>query len=461
MCIGILAADTSPAPAFAQRKGDGWAPLTQLYASERIDRPVIAPDPSGALHVLWWGLTTGQEDEAGVILYTRWDGQHWAPPTDVLVAPAGRPAYFPEAMVDLDGTLHVTWMGPQLYHSAVPSWAAMDPHAWSPPQDISEGRAVSSPSGITIDPSGTIHVVFAASFLNEVYHVSSTNGRPDWETPNLVYAAQGVSVSTSRLAVDKEGVLHSIWTLNTLPDGYPPVGVVYARSGDGGTSWSEPIELFGADIGQGEIVVSPDGTIHVVSNGRAGVEGRYHRWSKDGGMNWSAPVELMSDLVAGGLTGDPGLAVDSTNTVHYIGQQALYSEWRGQHWSPLQKLGDLAPTTLSYIEQSTLAVAMGNELHAVFWDGRKRLWHTWRFIDAPAQTPISHSTPTPALPAPETVSPLPRTPGPSTIRPTLSPAEQPEPVKARHLSRNLLVSASSSALLVGLSLLWHRHRHRV
>lgn len=383
--------------AFAQVKIDEWVELTQIYTGSYIDRPFLVPDPTGNLHLLWAGRAIDQgKDSPSVIFYARWDGTHWTPPTDVTVGPNGNDVQLPEAVADASGTLHLIWTSPQLYYSAAPAWAAENPRHWSPPLEISDGKDVISPAGIAIAPDEILHVVFAASSSGEIYHTSSPNSGCNWIIPKQIYVApEGKAPHMTRLAIDPEGILHIVWTESPLPDGYPPSGVFYARSNDGGLNWSLPTELAGIDYGEAALVVAQDGKIYVAYNGRAGVGGKYHRWSDNGGLTWSMPIEVIPQGI-GGLDGHPGLGVDSTGTLYFIGsgvdRHAVVSEWHNRGWSPLQDLNTLAPIALDFIEQPSLGIIRGNQLHVVFWDGRTRLWHTWRFVDAPVQVPISYPT---------------------------------------------------------------------
>ncbi len=445
----LFVSKQEPVRAIAQAELEGWAPLTLIYTSSYIDRPVLAPDLSGALHVLWWGQTPDQgADTPPVIIYMRWDGKQWTEPTDVIVGPGGGQAKLPEALVDANGTLHVVWAGPQLFYSTAPAWAAEDPHTWSAPREIGNGQTILTPDGLAVAPDGSLHVAFAVASSGEIHYTSLTADGQNWALPQSIYAAPSNRTTLfSRLAVDSRGNLHAVWSEAPRPDGYPPLGVLYSNSTDGGVTWSQAVELAGAGYGEGTIVVAPDDTLHVVYNGQAGVEGRYHRFSTDGGLTWSDRAQVMPPDT-GGLTGNPGLITDTRNALYFLGNEATFGEWHGRDWSALQDLRVLAPEQLDFIEQATLTIVGGNQLHVVFWDGRERLWHTWRTIDAPALAPLPYPTVTPTPTPVVTQTPTPDAILPTATPPVLAAVAEIQPSGIDDPVTALLISIGPGILLV-------------
>lgn len=90
----------------------------------------------------------------------------------------------------------------------------------------------------------------------------------------------------------RRGTLHIAWTQFRRWE----TGILYSRSADHGLSWSEPVEIsdvsgspkdtVGALEGT-DVVVGPDGTVHVVWSDSVGI--RYDR-STDGGRTWGTDV---------------------------------------------------------------------------------------------------------------------------------------------------------------------------
>ena len=380
-----------------------------------IDLPVLAGDDAGRLHAVWWGRGSGEAADApSAIYYARWEDGAWSVPTDILLGPAGRAATLPNIAVDGEGWVHVTFSAPQLFHSAALADEALDPRAWSLPRDISQGRPVVLPTGLVVGPDGVLHVVYSAQ-AEEVYHVSSADAGATWSDATAVSTTSADrATGFAGLAVDGVGTLHAVWQEALLPQGHPVLGVLYARSSDGGASWSLPLRLAEADYGEPSIVVDALDRVHVVYAGRAGVGEKLHRYSDDGGLTWSAPHAVIGK--GGGLTGRVGLVADAAGQVHLVaGQEApLYSVWLAGEWSRPESL-TAGMATLGYTEQPALALVCGNQLHALFWDGRARLWHTWRSLPlAGCQPELTSASPTP--PATETPAPT-STPPPAVAAP--------------------------------------------
>jgi hypothetical protein len=180
--------------------------------------------------------------------------------------------------------------------------------------------------------------------------------------------------------------MHVVWTEFYYPESWPPHGVFYSRSIDGGSTWSVPKVMAQGGFDQININVVDDNNIHVVWNGAAGTGGRYHRWSSDGGQTWSDTEEVIPAGL-GGTEGLPQLVSDQSGTVHmlttHLGGCLWYTYLANQIWMP--------PSCISgertLIEEPSLTVSEGNKLHAVFWDNRESLWYTTGVTNAPAILP--------------------------------------------------------------------------
>ena len=156
---------------------------------------------------------------------------------------------------------------------------------------------------------------------------------------------------------------------NPLPESYPPQGIYYARSEDGGQTWSREQQLAGVDYGDAEIVIGESDQIHVVYNGAATISGgKYHRWSSDLGNSWTEPFEVAPK--GGGLNGTL-----SRRGCHRCaaflggdGNNLWYSVWQNNVWSPPVDLHALDPNEIEYTETVGATILLGNQLHVVFDD---------------------------------------------------------------------------------------------
>lgn len=142
-----------------------------------------------------------------------------------------------------------------------------------------------------------------------------THGRgPQWSEPSLVSSSAGPSGgSVGRgLAVDSQNNLHALWTENS--NGFD---VYYARSKDGGLTWSAGIDLansplpaFGANI-----AVGPDDILHVVwVDRRDGSARLYYTCSHDSGQTWEVPRAISGDNPRDAAVAS--ISIDLQNRVH-------------------------------------------------------------------------------------------------------------------------------------------------
>jgi hypothetical protein len=390
-----------------------WSKPQVIYETAgAIDTPYLVADPFGQTHLFW----REHENDSDVqptgleLLYyaENRDGE-WSGGIDI-VADAG--AIGPSATVDAAGTLHLAWLGPggTLYHAYAPAASAGSALNWSRPMAIA---STNLHAHILADASGIVHLVYPGTLSDGVYYSSMDAVRGgDWSAPVNVAptAANNVSAEYARMAVGPDGTLHVVWSEFMLPEGWPPTGVYYAQSKDGGESWSMPVEIAGDDYDQITVAVAPDGRVHVAWNGMVGVGGRYHRWSADGGLTWSPTVAVVPPG-KGGTEGPPQLAIDNDGIVHMLttfDACAWHAALAGNRWSEPVCISGPDAMASNYIEEPALTLVNGNQLHVVFWDDRSRLWHTTRMTDAPPSNEV--------LPVPK-VEPIETEPD---VTPTLS-----------------------------------------
>jgi hypothetical protein len=192
-----------------------------------------------------------------------------------------------------------------------------------------------------------------------------------------------------------------------LPDGWPPVGLFYARSDDSGQTWSAVTQLADDGFNQINVAAGSNNIVHVAWNGMAGIHGRYYRWSADGGMTWSETTSLNTAGTAGS-SGNPPLVVDSLGTTHLLVIDAgcvLYLYRQINVWSEPDCISSRAVGASDWIETPDMTIVGGNQLYVVFWDNRERLWYMTRQLDAPSLLPALLPTTKPTSLPTETSTP--------------------------------------------------------
>lgn len=458
-----------------------WAPPLNLFETEgRASEAEVVADSAGTVHVFWAYGAPGAEESGNTqaIYYARKDQTGWSTPLDILVSPGGREARFHSVTIDKAGFLHIVWSGgAALYYSRAYAPEAGSATAWTAPLTLASGTLIAEPA-IAVDENGNLYAVWTQGFAGLMFAYSQ-NGGQRWSTPQVIYrAAQDNELARwGRIAVDQRGRLHVALTYTVrnpanTQERSDPNYLYYLRSDDGGVTWSEPFLVAPeADFGEINVATFETDIVHLVWNGRAGRHGRYHRWSQDGGQSWSSVVEILAPspenpIGTGGLTGFPTLATDSTGTLHLVsatGRGQYYFSWTAAGWTaPLLissgVVGGGVTNTTESIEQPSLAIGEGNQLHVVFHDGFERIWYTTAATAAPHQPAIS--LPTPDMAATLAASPL----------PTATVAQEPTPVPVRALESTpastgspfspLLVGLLPTLLLLGAFVVFYGARHK-
>lgn len=378
----LLLAGTLPARAFpgqAQSTARWSTPELIYETTETIDSPYLISDAAGVTHLVWREYQREASNERinlETIFYMDDRGGDWGQAQDII---AMAMTVSPTIAVDSKGLAHLTWVGPgsTLFYSLAEVQSAATARGWEEPTPIAVANLNAQ---IVVASNDSVHVAYPGTGSSGVYHIRY-DAEPDiWSSLVNVSPAAGANASAdyARLAIGPDGIIHVVWTEMESPRGWPPTGVYYANSADGGESWSRPIELAGRNYVQGNVAVEGTGRIHVAWNGFVGVGGRYHRWSDDGGLTWS-PVTAPVEAGRGGMEGPPQLAVDSGGTLHMLttyGGCAYYLTWRDSVWSAPECISGREAMASDVIEQPALTITGGHVLHAVFWDDRERLWHT-------------------------------------------------------------------------------------
>ena len=330
----------------------------------------------------------------------------WRSPMDVMIWPDA--GLMTSVVIDANGILHAFSATDCLNYTTASHDQALSARGWTNNGCLDE-VGLAFPSAVkTFD--GTMYVVYSA-FGNHSYRlIQSTDGGATWSVYRTILENQEGFLLSPMMAVDQNGSLHLVWSVGQAPDAYPPTGVFYTRSDDGGRSWTTPFQLGGVDEGEPAIAVH-NNEVHVLWNGDAARRGRYYRYSPDAGESWSN-VEALSPPSSqggkGGLQRPPAIIVDNLGNVHALlhEQDAVFSTSKiGFEWSPKQALYN--PELMKGVEVFgvRLAISGGNSLHAVYilesYDRSKsedRRNHVWRVfhqskeINALNEIPISWPT---------------------------------------------------------------------
>ncbi|NLE76839.1 MAG: exo-alpha-sialidase [Chloroflexi bacterium] len=199
-----------------------------------------------------------------------------------------------------------------------------------------------------------------------VYSARSNDGGVAWSQSKKVNDGSSINNQPAviRAGLDGSGVLHALWVdnrPNNANDSDPDI--YYARSGDGGVTWSANVRVdqaAGTSTQQEPaFAIGPDGTLYAAwSDGRntSAVPGAPNEWdtyfarSTNGGTTWSSDTRL-DDGPPGTNQTSPALAVDSAGVVYAVWRDTRLattdnpndiffskSSNRGNTWSPAARV---------------------------------------------------------------------------------------------------------------------------
>lgn len=478
LALPLLLAGTAmaAAPGF---QGDGaWSPPRLLFEDRegfsRLD--YMLKDPGDAIHIFWSHNPRSPYDPSGAydesqtdIYYVRFERGEWLSPRDVLLNAQARMPF--SALVAEDGILHLaTTAGgpPCVNYLTVAARRAGDPRAW-PPNRCLEDIGVGWPE-IAADPGGRLYLLYPGRGQMTLELIRSSDGGRSWSS-SIVVATVGsrdVFVASQRLVADAQGRLHAVWTEVEAPSGYPAHRLLYARSLDGGDTWSSPLELADARQADPNLIVHGD-AVHVVWNGDAGYKGRYYRASPDGGLTWGPRVTLPLPATTGGLQGAPAIVADSTGTIHILytdSPHLYYITLKDGAWSqPVEIAGPENTGATSEINVPMLVITGGNELHALYTRDAQAVYYQARRVAAPAEAsrpfPQGETGRTPT-PSPATVAAPRALPQaavtPDATQPPLPDAGLPPPGSGSTVQPLVLSTLPALALVVIVLLRSYRGR---
>jgi len=500
ICLAVTWLSLVPTSSQAQGPDPMWHKITDLTAQVQSTSflPKIAADSAGNLHVVWQGYTNPEQDTspfaANAIFYTRWNGESWSQPIDILFDE--RNASSPVIYIDNLWRIHVYWDSSKgIKHS----WAWFDEaqaaSKWHTKSVVPHQRTFA----LATEGDGTVHMVYVDwEGSVRLKYITSHDEGMNWgsaETVAIVGDPAEVAINTVSMAVDLEGRVHAAWSVSTRARGWSPESLWYAHSlnvGKGG--WSEPLLIDNdpnAPLRPGVFVatepllaVAPDNTLHLFwHRGVYYKDGRFHVESSDGGDTWSEKRPSFPGYR--GSTGNDSVVFDSTGMLHLLmsaapadgSSRVYYSAFKNGQWSPLEYI--------DFGEHPSAVITYGNRLNFVFRRrGGSGISYTWRQIDAPYLEPMEQSPPrvhmaTPTLTAtvlshavigtkvtstgvPESTI----TPGPTAThlresKDTPHLALDDRPVSSNSPIFPLAAGAVSSVVIVAIAVAWQWRRNRL
>ena len=394
----------------AQNSSSEWTSPEQLFLVTdglRTNYLSVITDQADIVYS-WWSTFRADPNDLSVsepksrIFHSQNITGDWRSPNDVMIWPdAGRMI---SVLIDIEGMLHAFSATDCLNYTTAVHDQALSARGWTNIGCLDE-VGLAFPSAVqTLD--GAFYVLYSSADNQSYSLIQSNDGGSTWSAYKTVLEIQDNFLLGPMLAVDQKDRLHLVWSIGQAPDAYPPIGVYYSRSDDGGKSWIPPVQLGGRDEGEPAIVVNND-EVHVLWNGDVNKSGRYYRYSPDAGETWSA-IEVLSPPSSqggnGGLQRPPAIILDNVGNVHVLlhEEEALYFRTKtNTGWTAKQALYN--PEVMKGVEifGVRLAITGGNTIHAFYiletYDFSKdedrnnhiwRVFHQTREIDADVAAPI-------------------------------------------------------------------------
>jgi hypothetical protein len=304
----------------------------------------IAAGASGAVYA----LANEKVEELGqsITLMRSWDGgTTWEAP---MVFPPADGGFIGTIAVDYRDRLHVNWIERVPTERLLHAWSDDQGDTWSEPVTIvsqPEFR-IQSPS-VSPDRLGRVHLGWHegnmdADEVAETWYARSPDGGQTWEEPILLSDDDGLHSAFPRFNFGSvEGDLLAIpWRDQVTSDDWD---IVMAVSEDGGQTWNADVAFGGAGAQwDPDILVDSHGVIHMgimeypngVSSSDRFVDVLYAR-SADGGLSWSQTIDLVEPR-----SRFPHLLHDNSNDVlwfftkderDYASPQATYADIVGAY----------------------------------------------------------------------------------------------------------------------------------
>ncbi|HEX9635029.1 MAG TPA: sialidase family protein [Candidatus Limnocylindria bacterium] len=302
-----------------QVSDDGGATWGEPHAlapsDERQDDPQIVVDPGDGVTV----YTAYMEGDKSSMFVARSEnfGETFEP---VLVEDIQR-GLDKIALAARDGQVYL------VYHSQQKIWASVshdEGKSWTVSQPVHNTNSkfgVSLPSGAAIDENGVAYFAWnganrpgQAKGTKTLYVTRTADGGATWTTSIVDRSAEAPPCecggwdywgSQMAIGVDDEERVYVLWNATSVSEG--PHRMRFARSTNGGQTWSTPVDVSQAPAGSNHLfpalVAIGDGDVRIAwQDDRNGFDAggedptarwnTYYRYSTDGGMTWSDETQL-------------------------------------------------------------------------------------------------------------------------------------------------------------------------
>ncbi len=298
-------------------------PLAQVTAGadNRVDY-ILVGDSDGRFHVLW-------SDGAANLLYTRWDGLNWSSPVTVQTSSDGTVSRV-AATVTADGRLVAFWLdGDEVFYSQVRTEEGIFANMWSVPASLPLVPGGVGGLAAVAGPAGEVLLAYSIP-LNETRGIYLVRGDSNltWAEEVQVFdgAAAGVEVvGWPQMALTELGV-HLLWGEQDFATaGQPDDALYYARSDDGGESFTEAQQSVDEPLRGRRILAFGERLVYRFWQQGGQVSTQFMmETSQDDGQTWQAATPL------GNVEGIIAVTLDASGQRHLVDvSSGGLREWLG------------------------------------------------------------------------------------------------------------------------------------
>lgn len=461
-----------------------WQQPVQLHEdAAALSQLTLVTDSQNQPHLFWvQPRRQTVENDPGTVFYgasaiyhTMRINNNWVAAAPILQSPAGDAEEIAVTMTPEDRVL-IVWSNPQtgqLYFSQALSHQAFDANQWSSPLALPLPIPAATSPDIAVLPNGVVVIAYAIP-VNEgrgIYLLNSADGGFTWSEPVLAFdgaAANWSLLDQLHIAVTNHNHLHILWRHQSLPPTSEPLALYYARSLDGGQTWSEAIPIVNEAVVWSDITGWSTTQVHITwREKQSGRTTLWHVLSTDDGLTMDRPSRITTFETVAGST---SLIQDVMGQLHLFQithlasgpVQVLPFLWNEGTWLPE---AELMPGVSAISNESQLA--SGITTIGELWvaaaglsatTGQEAVWLSGRVLDMPpiTITPFPTLTPTPQPTATITPQPSP------TAEPTIAFPKEPDtanspsigPLTINSTTDGIIIGVFSATLLVGVVFLW-------
>jgi hypothetical protein len=274
---------------------DNWQPPNSIFtAGENPEHPLLVGDNQNQIHALW--------SVANEIYYTRKRNDQWLVPEPILRG-AGIKITGLSAQDDMNGKLHIVYADSQsgtIFYAWADANVGINASEWSNPIQIPTPAGTVSGPQISIDSRGILYVFYSLSFNDNrgVYMANSPDNGTTWSQPILIFDAQIAGwegVTRAFGTTTEDGHLHVLFTQTTTPAGEGPISLNYTQSSDGGQTWSPLSTVTEQPFYWSSLISSGGLDVHRFWQGSEDQRlSLWHDYSFDSGVIWLQSPELSS-----------------------------------------------------------------------------------------------------------------------------------------------------------------------